>query len=342
MTTPTQAVEAIQRAKRGPTGFQAIRAKVPPSVEVLGACVLVALVGGVLFEGSTLFLLTTAVIYALFASATNVLFGWTGVSSFGQAAFFGAGAYTVGLTKDLIENPILAILLAAVVAAVVAGAFALLASRITGTEFAMLTLIFGQILWLLTFRVPELRGENGIPAISRGELFGVNLFADHAFWWYVLAVAAVVLLVLRRIRGSSFGASMNAVRDDPLRAEALGISVRWVRLWAFVLSGAVAGLAGGLMAQHQGLVTPEMIAWGLSGEVIVMCLIGGMRSFWGPAIGAILLVLGKHYLLDATSAPDLWVGLALLIVVLLVPGGLLSLPKKISEAARRRKRKAQR
>lgn len=342
MSTPTQAMEAIRRAKRPLTGFQAIRAKVPPSLEVLGTCIIVALVGGLLFEGSMLFLLTTAVIYALFASATNILFGWTGVSSFGQAAYFGVGAYTVGLTKDIIDNPILALLLGMVIAAAVAGAYALLASRITGTEFAMLTLIFGQILWLLTFRIPELRGENGIPAISRGELFGVNLFPDQAFWWYVVAIVFIALLVLRRIRGSSFGAAMNAVRDDPIRAEALGISVRRVRLWAFVLAGAFAGLAGGLMAQHQGLVTPEMIAWGLSGEVIVMCLIGGMRSFWGPAIGGILLVLIKHFLLDATSAPDLWVGLALLVIVLLLPGGLLSLPKKISEAVQRRKKEANR
>jgi branched-chain amino acid transport system permease protein len=342
VSTPTQAVAAIKRAQQPPTGFRAARAKLPPSLEVLVGCLVVALVGGLLFEGSMLFLLTSAVIYALFASATNVLFGWTGVSSFGQAAYFGVGAYTVGLTKDLIENPILAIVLGMVASAVVAGAYAMLASRITGTEFAMLTLVFGQILWLLTFRIPELRGENGIPAISRGELFGVNLFDDQAFWWYVLAIVTIALLVLRRVRGSSFGAAMNAVRDDPIRAEALGISVRWVRVWAFVLAGAFAGLAGGLMAQHQGLVTPEMIGWGLSGEVIVMCLIGGMRSFWGPAIGAVLLVLVKHFLLDATSAPDLWVGLALLVIVLVVPGGLLSVPKRIADAVQRRMKEANR
>jgi len=342
MTTPTQAVVAIRRAKQPLTGFQALRAKVPPSLEVLVACIVVALAVGSLFDGSLLFLLTTAVIYALFASATNILFGWTGVSSFGQAAYFGVGAYTVGLTKDFIDNPILAVLLAMLIAAVVAGAYALLASRITGTEFAMLTLIFGQILWLLTFRVPELHGENGIPGISRGELLGVNLFADQAFWWYVVVIVTIALLILRRIRGSSFGAAMNAVRDDPIRAEALGVSVRSVRIWAFVLAGAFAGLAGALMAQHQGLVTPEMLAWGLSGEVIVMCLIGGMRSFWGPVIGAILLVLVKHFLLDATSAPDFWVGLALLVIVLVVPGGLLSLPKKIAGAVQRRRKAATR
>jgi len=342
MTTPTQAVETIKRAKRPLTGFEAFRAKVPPSVEVLISCVVVALVGGMLFDGSMLFLLTTAVIYALFASATNVLFGWTGVSSFGQAAYFGVGAYTVGLTKDLISNPILAIVLGMASAAIIAGVYGILASRITGVEFAMLTLIFGQILWLLTFRIPELRGENGIPAISRGKLLGVNLFDDQAFWWYVFAIVTLAFLVLRRIRGSSFGAAMTAVRDDPIRAEALGISVRWVRVSAFALAGAFAGLAGGLMAQLQGLVIPEMITWGLSGEVIVMCLIGGMRSFWGPAIGAVLLVLVNYFLLDATSAPDLWVGLALLVIVLVVPGGLLSLPSRISDAVHVRKKEANR
>lgn len=337
MTTPTQAVSEMRRAKRGPEGVQALVARIPASVEVLVVCVIVAVGVSTIFGGSLLFLLTTAVIYGLFAMGTNILFGWTGISSFGQAAYFGVGAYTVGLTKDLISNPILAILLAMLVASVVAGIYALLAFRITGVEFAMLTLIFGQILWLLTFRIPALQGENGIPAISRGELFGVNLFADHAFWWYVCIVGTVAMLVLRRIRASSFGAAMNAVRDDPVRAEASGISVRWVRVVAFMLAGLIAGLAGGLMAQQQGLVTPQMITWTLSGEVIVMCLIGGMRSFWGPAIGAMLLVLVKHFLLDATGAPDLWVGIALLVVVLIVPGGLLSLPNRIAELVSRRK-----
>jgi branched-chain amino acid transport system permease protein len=341
MSTPTQAAETIRRASGSEPVWRRARNRLPSSLQVLVPSVIVAAILGTTFNGSLLFLLTTVIVYALFAMGTNVLFGWTGISSFGQAAYFGTGAYTVGLTKDIITDPVLALLAAVVVSAVLAGGYALLAMRITGVEFAMLTLIFGQILWLLTFRVDALQGENGIPAIGRGEFFGINLFPDTAFWWFACGVVVIALLILRRLQNSTFGATLNAVRDDPLRAEALGISVRRVRVAAFVIAGAVAGLAGGLMAQLQGLVTPEMLAWGLSGEVIVMCLIGGMRSFWGPVIGAFLLVLVEHFLLDATSAPDLWVGIALLVVVLVVPGGLLSLPKRIAEAFRRRRKGVQ-
>lgn len=337
MTTPTQATETIRRAQRGPTGFNRIRSRVPQWSESLIIFALIGVIGLTFFKGSLLFLLTTAIIYVLFAMGVNILFGWTGISSFGQAAFFGVGAYTVGLLKDLIENPIVSILAASAVAAGMAVVFALVASRITGVEFAMLTLIFGQILWLITFRVRSLRGENGIPGISRGELFGINLFSDTAFWWYVVAVVGIAMVALAVIYNSSFGTAMNAVRDDPIRAEALGIKVRAVRIAAFALAGAVAGLAGGLFAQHQGLVTPEMLSWVLSGKVIVMCLIGGMRTFWGPVIGAVLMVFIEHYLLGATSTPDFYIGIALLIIVLTVPGGLLSLPKKIREFLHRRR-----
>jgi len=317
-------------------GVGARRRVLPPSLGVLAVFIPVGILVPLLLEGSHLFLATTALAYALFALGTNVLFGWTGVSSFGQAAYFGVGAYTVGLFKDTFESPVLAVLVAAIAAAVFAAAFAAVASRITGVEFAMLTLVFGQILWLLTFKFDALGGENGIPSISRGELFGENLFDAEMFWYFAVVVVLLSYLALRRIAGSSFGASMNAVRDDPLRAAALGVNVRLVRVGAFTLAGTVAGVAGGLVAKQQGLVTPNVLFWALSGEVIVMCLIGGLRSFWGPAIGAVLLTVVDWYLFDRVASPLLYIGLALLLVVMLLPGGLASLPSIVRGRFRRR------
>jgi branched-chain amino acid transport system permease protein len=312
--------------------------RIPPSLEVLAVFIPVAIVAPLVLQGSQLFLATTVLIYALFALGTNVLFGWTGISSFGQAAYFGTGAYTAGLLKDTIESPVLGILLAALAAGVLAAAFATVSSRITGVEFAMLTLVFGQVLWLLTYRIDALGGENGITSIRRGELFGQNLFQDDLFWWFVIAVVLVGYLVLRRIAGSSFGAAMNAVRDDPLRAAALGVNIRLVRIAAFTVAGVAAGLAGGLMAKQQGLVTPSLLIWSLSGEVIVMCLLGGLRKFWGPAVGAVLLTVLEWFLSDRVPSPLLYVGLALLLVVTLLPGGLASLPSLVRSRGRAHRR----
>ncbi|HEU5035581.1 MAG TPA: branched-chain amino acid ABC transporter permease [Nocardioides sp.] len=328
-------VVAPPEPTRSPVGIERRRHPIVELAKILVTCLVIAFAVPTVVHDANLFLVTTAVIYAVFAMGTNVLFGWTGISSFGQAAFFGTGAYAVGLTKDHIESPILAVLVAGLAAGVMALLFAALAGRITGVEFAMLTLIFGQILWMLTFRMDALHGENGIPAISRGELFGQNLFLDDKFWWFAVIVATVVVLGLAHIRRSSLGASMNAVRDDPLRAAALGIDVRLVRALAFTIAGVVAGVAGGLMAQQQGLVTPEILVWALSGEVIVMCLIGGMRTFWGPAVGAVILTVVEHYLFDKLASPDFFVGLALLVVVLLAPGGLLSLTTVFRRVRRR-------
>jgi branched-chain amino acid transport system permease protein len=320
-TLATSASVDVDRRSR-----PARRGAVPPSVRTLAVLVPVIVLTPMLLDGSHLFLATTALIYALFALGTNVLFGWSGISSFGQAAFFGVGAYTGGLVKDAVESPLLAVLLGALAAGVFAGAFALASARITGVEFAMLTLVFGQILWLLTFKIGVLGGENGITSIRRGEIFGRNLFDAEYFWYFAAVVVLLGYLALRRIAGSSFGASMNAVRDDPLRAAALGVNIRLVRICAFTLAGTTAGLAGGLAAKQHGLVTPNLLFWALSGEVIVMCLIGGLRSFWGPAIGAVLLTVVDWYLFDRVASPLLYIGAALLLVVLLLPGGLASLP----------------
>ncbi len=301
-----------------------------PSLEVLVVVAVAAFVVPNVFSGATLFLSITAVTYVVFAMGVNVLLGWTGISSFGQASFLGAGAYTVGLLENHVTNPLLGVLIGTAVAAAMAFLFAVLSNRITGVEFAMLTLIFGQILWLLTFRIPPLGGENGITAVPRGEMFGNNFFNDKYYWYFAISVTGLVLLGLRRVSGSAFGLSMRAVRDDALRAEALGIRVRLVRIASFTLGGAVCGIAGALMAQQQGVVTPDTLNWTVSGEVLVMCLIGGMRSFWGPVVGAVVFTVLNWYLFDHVKAPNFYIGLILLLVVFLLPRGLLSIRSTIA------------
>lgn len=295
----------------------------------------VGLFVAVALDGVLLYLLTTATIYALFALSTNVLFGWTGMASFGQAAYFGTGAFAVGLLRDAGLSPLLLVVIGGLAGLVFAGAFGLLAVRTTGVHFAMLTLVFAQVLFLLTYRVDALGGDDGLPGITRGELFGLSIGPQETFWWFVLAVVGLCAFLLRRIQRSTLGLSFNAVRDDPLRAAALGIRARVVRVLAFTIAGTFAGVAGSLFAMQQGLVSSSSLYWVLSGNVIIMCLIGGLRHFWGPALGAVVFTVLNWYLFNNVSGPLLYIGFLLLIIVVFLPGGLASIPGLLRHRLRR-------
>lgn len=295
----------------------------PPQVIIVWA--LVGVVGPNMLAGSALFLGTTALIFALFAMSTNILLGWTGITSFGQAAFFGAGAYSVGIAVPMGFPPVVAVGIGAIVAGGLALILSVMATRVTGVAFAMLTLMFGQILTLLLYRIPLLGGESGLPGISRGEIFGASLFSDITFWWYAIVLTGILAVLISYLRGSTLGVSLNAVRDNPVRAAALGINVKATRVIAFVIAGLTAGVAGGLFAQLQGIASPDVTAWLLSGVVLVMCLIGGIYTYWGPAIGAVIYTVANWALTSSTNAPQLYFGLVLLVIVLVLPQGLLGL-----------------
>jgi branched-chain amino acid transport system permease protein len=275
------------------------------------------------------YVLSVAVIYALLATSLGVLFGWTGIYTFGHAAFFGMGAYATALLKDQAWGPLLFLGASAVIAAVGAIVIGLIGQRLAKVEFAMLTMIVGQIAYLLTFRVPALEGDNGIYGIPRGEILGVDLAPPMSFWWYSIVVIAVVMGVLRRVQLSAFGESLNAVRDDPLKAAAIGIPVKSLRLAAFTLAGAVAGLAGSLFAQQGSIVTPSALSFTFSGQIIIMALLGGMMRFWGPAVGAILFQFINALVFGNSSNGTLILGVVLLAVVLLFPSGVLGVLSKL-------------
>lgn len=293
-------------------------------VEALAVIGGVGLLGFLLLDNVLLYLMTTSIIYVLFALSTNVLFGWTGMASFGQAAYFGVGAYTVGLLRDAQLSPLLLVLLAGVLGAVMAGMLGVLAVRVSGVQFAMLTLVFAQVLYIAALRVPALGGEDGLPGITRGSVFGIDIGGQGRFWWFVIVVVGLGAYGLLRIRRSSLGVSMAAVRDDPLRAAALGIPVRLVRILAFVVAGGFGATAGSLFAMQQGLTSPSVLYWVLSGNVIIMCLVGGLHHFWGPAVGAVVFTILNWYLFSRVSGPLFYVGLVLLVVVVFLPGGLAS------------------
>jgi len=301
--------------------------------------VVVALVIPQVTGGSYLFTWTAVAIWVLFAMGTNVVFGWTGLLSFGQVAFFGIGGYTVAVLHDRLPDlpgPVL-LLAALLLASTVAAVFAVGALRTSGPEFAVLTLVLAQVLWLLTYRVRALRGDEGFTGLS-GVPFGGDrvLRTDQELWYYTIAVVGIGCFALWRLHRSTLGASMRAVRDDPWRAAALGYKVRRTQIVAFSVGGGLSAVAGGLMVHHQGVASPDLLGFAISGEVLVACLIGGLRIFWGPAMGAIVLVW-SHDLFSGTEIDTgLFVGVLLLLIVLVLPTGLGGLPA----AVRRRRRPA--
>ena len=269
------------------------------------------------------YVLGIAVIYALLATSLGVLFGWTGIYTFGHAAFFGIGAYATALLKEQAWGPLAFLGISALVAVIAAVLIGLIGQRLAKVEFAMLTMIVGQIAYLLTFRVPVLQGDNGIYGIPRGDVFGIDLTPPVSFWWYSIIVVAMVMGVLRRIHLSPFGESLNAIRDDAVKAAAIGIPVKSLRLAAFALAGGVAGLAGGLFAQQGSIVTPSTLSFTFSGQIIIMALLGGMMGFWGPALGALLFQFINALVFGNSTHGTLVLGIILLAVVMLFPSGVL-------------------
>lgn len=296
-----------------------------------GEVLVVAVVAGFVVSGLQVnlqYLATTMAVYVLFALSVNILVGWNGTPSFGQAAYFGGGAYFVAVLRDVGWNPVGLLVLAGLFGAVLALFFGLVAARTRGISFAMLTLVFGQVLYQLTFTIDALEGENGIPGVPAGTLFGVDLASPGVFWWYCLGVVAGCAIVLRRLYGSSFGRSVIAARDDPVRAAALGVPVRRLRIASFTVAGFFGAVAGALSAQQQGIVSPNDLFWVTSGNVLIMCLIGGTSYFWGPAVGAVVFTWLSTQLFQGTPHSNLYIGLILLAVVLVFKGGLTGLPSQ--------------
>ena len=284
------------------------------------------------------YLLTQIFIASLMAIAFNLLLGTTGLLSFGQAAFFGVGAYTVGLllTKGGFQT-LSALALAPVVAAVAAGIVGFFCVRLSGVHFAMLSLAFGQLIFTVVYKWYGLTGgDNGIQgipvkAIPLGGLGTLDLESTKAMYYFTLVVVGLSIELLRRFRSSPFGATLKAIRENGQRASFLGVNIHLYQWTAFVVAGAFTGLAGGLFAMMEKSISPEIIHWSKSAEPVFMTIIGGIYTFAGPAVGAVVYVILNSYLVAWTEKWALVLGLVLLTLVLLLPGGVVGF---VNEKAR--------
>ena len=242
--------------------------------------------------------------FALFACAFNLLLGFTGLLSFGHAAFFGFAAYVTGwFVKAQGWTPELGVLAGVVAAAILGLLFGLVAIRRQGIYFAMITLALSQMVYFLCLQAPFTGGEDGLQGVLRGKLFGLlPLVDDRIMYYVVLAVFLACFVGILRIVTSPFGQVLKMIRENEPRAVSLGYEVDRYKLLAFVLSAALAGLAGGLKTLVMGFATLSDVHWSMSGEVILMSLLGGVGTFFGPVVGAGIVISLQDLLADKVGA----------------------------------------
>ncbi|MFY9510084.1 MAG: branched-chain amino acid ABC transporter permease [Rubrivivax sp.] len=245
-----------------------------------------------------------ALCFAIFACAFNLLLGYTGLLSFGHAAYLGAAAYATGwLVRSAGFSPELGVLAGTAIAAATGLVVGFIAIRRQGIYFAMITLAMAQMVYFVWLQAPFTGGEDGLQGVPRGKLFGLLPLADDRVMYYVvLAVFVAVFLFVIRIVHSPYGQVLKAIRENEPRAVSLGYDVDKYKLLAFVLSTALAGLAGSLKTLVLGFATLSDAHWSLSGEVVLMTLLGGMGTFAGPVIGAFTIIGLQNFLADRVGS----------------------------------------
>ncbi|UKV16915.1 branched-chain amino acid ABC transporter permease [Thalassospiraceae bacterium SW-3-3] len=263
--------------------------------------------------------------FALFASAFNLLLGFTGLLSFGHAAFFGGAAYfTAHAVKEWGFPPEAGILLGVVGAAFMGLIIGFFAIRRQGIYFAMITLALSQMFFFFCLQSEFTKGEDGLQGVPRGHLLGfIDLSQPLNMYFFVLAVFAIGVFMVWRIVHSPFGMILRSIRENENRAISLGYSVNLYKLAAFVMSAALAGLAGGLKALVFQFATLTDVAWQMSGEVILMTLLGGIGTIFGPIFGAAFVVTVQNYLSTTGFPVTVLTGLIFIVCVLVFRRGIV-------------------
>ena len=271
---------------------------------VMGTAVMTVLLAVAPFVGIYPVFVMKALCFALFACAFNLLLGFGGLLSFGHAMFLGTAGYLSAYTaKELGLTPELAILTGTAASAGLGVIVGALAIRRQGIYFAMITLAIAQMMYFFYLQMPFTHGEDGIQAVPRGRLFGLLALDDvYVMYYTVLAIFAGVFLFIVRIVHSPYGQVLKAIRENEPRAISLGYAVNRYKLLAFVLSASIAGLAGALKTIVIGFATLTDVHWQMSGEVVLMTLLGGMGTFAGPVLGAFTIIGLQDFLADRVGS----------------------------------------
>jgi branched-chain amino acid transport system permease protein len=269
-------------------------------------------------------------IMALLASSLNLLVGAGGMVSMGHAAFYGLGAYAVGIASTqwagtIGEYALLAWPLAMLASGALALGVGAVSLRTRGVYFIMITLAFAQMLYYVFVSLKAFGGDDGMSLAQRSRFAGLDLSSDVTFYYAVLALFAAVLVFLGRLGESRFGVVLRGIKDNEARMESFGFATYRYKLAAFVIAGTLAGLAGALMANHNSFVSPNMMHWEQSGMALVMVVLGGLGSLWGGLAGAAAFLLLEEFLSGFTRHWQIVLGAIMLAVVFFAPRGLAGL-----------------
>ncbi|GHE05999.1 branched-chain amino acid ABC transporter permease [Allgaiera indica] len=280
---------------------------------------------------------TQVVVMGLAAMSLNFLLGYTGVLSFGHAAYFGLGAYGVGMTiRYLVPSTGIGMLVGTGVGALAAAIIGPMIVRLRGVYFAMVTIAFAQVFYFVAFRWNHVTGgDDGLTNWTREPInFGfatLHIEQDPVtFYYFVLAIFAVAVAVMALLLQSPFGRTLIAIRENERRTRFLGINVNF-HIWAsWLISCTFMALSGTLYALLNNFVDPRALYWTQSGVFVIMCVLGGMRSFWGPLVGAAIYVVLQDYLSSATPNWMSFIGLVFVVAVLFFPRGVLGIFRRKS------------
>lgn len=306
---------------------------------ILGVLLAVPLTALLLDEPFIITLATKAAILALAGVGLNLALGQGGLVSFGHAAYFGVGGYAMGILASHAQSyaPIMEVpfliegtksmpiiwLVAIISSALVALLVGALSLRTSGVYFIMVTLAFGQMLYYFAISWPAYGGEDGLSVYVRNSFPGLNTLVPIQFFGLCFVVLVVVLVLVNLVNKSPFGLALNGAHQNEERARTVGINVYKLRLVAFVISGAITGLAGALFADLNRFVSPTMFSWQTSGEIMVFIILGGVARLCGPVAGAAVYILLEHVLGGLSEYWHIYLGAIMLFVVLFAKGGLI-------------------
>ncbi len=317
-------------------------------VGLVAVLALVPVFAGRLYSGFVVSLLITVLIWALFALSLDVILGYAGLISLGQALFYGLGAYAVVMTLLHVSPSAVVALAVAVIGSVLAAwVVAHLAIRVSGVYFVMITLAVAEVVHEAVFTVDFTGGSNGLfgapePFYGVGPvgvrfdevIVGIEPFAftgDELFYYVLLGVVVGSYLLVRRVMRSPFGSVLQSIRENETRSRFLGYDVQGAKRRAFVISGTLAGLSGAMFGLHNGFAAPSLLHWINSGDVIVMAVLGGSGTLYGPMLGAAVFTVFEERLSSLVPWWRLLLGALFVLVVLVLPKGLVSLPGRLRE-----------
>jgi branched-chain amino acid transport system permease protein len=280
-------------------------------------------------------LITDMLIFGLLAMSVDILIGYTGMVPFGHAAYFGLGAYGLGLFYVYIYSSSLwlMLLVGIIVPAIISVPFGWLQVRLGGAAFALLSMAFSMVFYTVVWKWRGVTGgDDGLPLpldqrpnISIGKWIVGNVGEFEVMYWLTLLVVFTCFFVMWKVIHSPFGSVLESIRENEERASFIGFNVRRYKLIAFIIASALAGAAGSLFALHRGHIVPELLHWSLSGESIIMVLLGGIGTLCGPFLGSIVFIFAKDLISTISEHWMVFIGLFVILIVYFMPGGLTGL-----------------